>query len=123
MFRLTLTLTKLELVDFLDQMGPHMGGMVVRSLGEDSTVAPPFVEPAPEPVKKARPKRGSVVNDIILRALAGGPRPVAELKQALVDGGRAPGSLSTGLAFLQASGDVERGSEGIYQLKVREAAQ
>ena len=72
---------------------------------------------------KQRAQRGSKVNDAILGALADGSQSTKELKAALVKAGLAAGSLSTGLALLQKSGQVERVDGGFGLVPLQKAAE
>lgn len=78
----------------------------------------------PSASRKARKgKRGSKVNTAILNALSNGPASIQDMKAALSQAGMAPSSLSTGLAMLTKSGQIERVGEGLYGLKVMKAAE
>jgi hypothetical protein len=72
---------------------------------------------------KTRAPRGSKVNDALINALADGPRDTKALKEALVKANLAAGSLSTGVAQLMKSGQIERSADGMYSLPTRKAAE
>lgn len=106
LYRVTQVLDQAALIEFLNSKGQV--GIDIEAF-DASTPAPIPPEPAP----KARPKRGSKVNEAILNALRNHAfRSVPQLKEALVDAGMASGSLSTGLAQLQKEGLIMRNQEG-----------
>lgn len=72
--------------------------------------------PMMERKRATRTPRGSRVNKTILAALANGPQTTKQLKEALEAADLAPGSLSTGLAALQKSGEVSGHGGGIYAI-------
>jgi predicted Rossmann fold nucleotide-binding protein DprA/Smf involved in DNA uptake len=101
--------TKDAFVQFIDNVGLIAGEMtlaVTKPLEEQAISEPPY---------KLR-TRSSKVNDTIIASLQTGPLSAKQLKQGLEDAGLAPGSLSTGLAALQKSGQIARVSEGVYGL-------
>lgn len=99
-----------QFMHFIDNVGPLAGQLVVTVAADEHEM-----EPAPEP-QKARQARGSKVNDAILAALENEPMPIKQLKEALESAGLSPGSLSTGIAALTKSGQIERVGDGVYAL-------
>ena len=69
-----------------------------------------------------RGKRKSKVIETILETLGHSQASAAELRAALARAGMAESSLSTGLAILQKSGQIQRDGHGAYYLAEREAA-
>jgi predicted Rossmann fold nucleotide-binding protein DprA/Smf involved in DNA uptake len=109
-----------EFLNFVDAIGPAVERLVVTVQHDDEATTPE----APRPRKGARNRvRGSKVNAVILEALSNASKTVKELKEALEAANLSPGSLSTGLAMLQRSGEVERVGEGRYGLKIAKAAE
>jgi hypothetical protein len=103
-------------VEFVDKVGPVVGRMEVVVSNPNATTAT-----AP---KKAPPLRGSKVNDTILAALHNSTLTTRQLKDALENAGLSAGSLSTGIAALTATKQIERIGEGVYALAgYREAAE
>jgi hypothetical protein len=75
-------------------------------------------------VKKPGPPRKtrvSKVNTAIMTALANGPQTLKGLKESLEEAGLSPGSLSTGLAYLQKERLVERVDSGTYAMMAKAA--
>ena len=99
--------------NFIDNVGPVVGQLVV-TVEADQEAEATSGEPAAAP--KARQLRGSKVNDTILAALHNSTLTVKQLKEALEQADLSPGSLSTGIAVLQKSGQIERVGEGLYAL-------
>jgi predicted Rossmann fold nucleotide-binding protein DprA/Smf involved in DNA uptake len=110
-----------EFLNFVDTIGPAVERLVVTVSAGTGEAAPAPV-PARSPIGRRGP-RGSKVNTTVLEALNDAPRTVKELKEALENAGMAAGSLSTSLATLQRSGQVERVGEGLYGLKMAKAAE
>lgn len=104
-------LDKKELIDFID-----------AGLASKATIVPVQAN-APAPIEAApkrgapRGPRGSKVHDSIIRRLRSGSSSLKELRGALEADGLAPNSVSTGLALLQKSGQVERIGDGVYALR------
>ena len=99
-------------LNFIDTVGPVVGQLVV-TVEASSSAEVELDEPA---APKARQLRGSKVNDTILAALHNSTLTVKQLKEALEQADLSPGSLSTGIAMLQKSGQIERVGEGLYAL-------
>jgi hypothetical protein len=118
-YKVTLNLTKDQLVQFIDHSGPFQWPTKIAPIqSRDESEAAPKA-----PVKARRGRKGSKVNDTIRSALQHGSQSIKELKNALEARGLSPGSLSTGLAQLQSAREVERVGDGVYALKVAEAAE
>jgi hypothetical protein len=118
---------------FLDLIGPTVENVIVSVLKEEARgmLATETLMPAPPFSQRARKvatrktsyrRRGSRVNDTVVKALGEGASTVKHLKQALEAQGLAPGSLSTSLAALAKQGTVERVGEGLYALTAMKAA-
>jgi hypothetical protein len=108
-----------QFIHFIDTVGPAMDRLVVtvKSTEQEDAIPDTPIRPAKPAVARAtRGPRGSKVNTAILQALMGGSRTVKELKAALEAGNLSPGSLSTGLAVLQRSKQVQRIEDGLYGL-------
>jgi hypothetical protein len=75
------------------------------------------VKAAPKPVRAKRNPKRSKVNDTIRESLRRGPTTVGALKDDLAAAGMSPASLSTGIAALTKSGEIERTGDGEYALK------
>ena len=118
-YKITFTLNKDQLVSFVDTAGPLLAKATITVIKDE----PADVIRAIHKVKIKRGPRGSKVNDTILEAMKEGPQTVGALKEALEQAGLSAGSLSTGLAVLQRAGEVKRTSEGVYGLKIAEAAE
>jgi hypothetical protein len=105
-----------QLARFIEEIGPLVESVVITT-----TPVERFASAAPAKAAVAKRValgaiRGSKVNDTIVTALQNGPTTVKELKQALEAAGLSPGSLSTGIAHLQRSGEIERVGEGSYAI-------
>ena len=70
-----------------------------------------------------RGKRKSKVIETILETLGHSQASAAELRAALASAGMAVSSLSTGLAILQKSGQIQRDGHGTYFLSAHEGAE
>ena len=108
-------------VHFVDNVGPVVGQLVVTveaDVEADEAVLDEGVRAmeSAEERRKVRQPRGSKVNDTILAALHNSTLTVRQLKEALEQADLSPGSLSTGIAMLQKSGQIERVGEGLYAL-------
>jgi predicted Rossmann fold nucleotide-binding protein DprA/Smf involved in DNA uptake len=100
---------------FVDNIGPLVPSVVIKVnnvVGSAEANEPPRAAP----VARTRAKRVSKVNTAIENALQSGPKSARDLKQALEEAHLSPGSVSTGLAQLQKSGQVERLGGGLYGL-------
>jgi hypothetical protein len=116
-YTVTMRLTDREqFVHFIDNVGPVVDRLVVTVKATEAADAIPDAPVKPAVARTTRALRGSKVNTTILQALAGGSRTVKELKQALEASSLSPGSLSTGLAVLQRSKQVQRIEDGLYGL-------
>jgi predicted Rossmann fold nucleotide-binding protein DprA/Smf involved in DNA uptake len=103
---------------FVDNIGPLVPSVVIKVnnvVGTAEANEPPRAAPVAAPVR-TRAKRVSKVNTAIENALQSGPKSARDLKQALEEAHLSPGSVSTGLAQLQKSGQVERLGGGLYGL-------
>lgn len=112
------------------QLADIIDGIAGKGVTVEISVIVPFKpEPAAKPSRpsplerKPRKMRGSKVNQAILAEMVGGPASIPALKHALERAGMAPGSLSTGIAALTKSGQIERVGEGLYGLKTAKAAE
>lgn len=138
-YRLNFELPDENLEVFLRNVAPKVGAIRLYYLEDHEPPGPtvntthrtesaPVAEgssaPKPKPPRpifrrkvggKLGRKRGSVVNTAILTAIGDGQATIQQMKLALSRAGRSPGSLSTGLAFLQKEGIVERTGTGLYQ--------
>jgi|HubBroStandDraft_6_1064221.scaffolds.fasta_scaffold24387_6 DNA-binding transcriptional ArsR family regulator len=105
-----------QLAAFIDSVGPLVESVVITTTPVDRAEAIHKMHP---PAKKAAPTkvRASKVNDAILATLQQhGEASVKELKEALERVHLSAGSLSTGIAALTKSGQIERVREGVYGL-------
>jgi hypothetical protein len=95
-----------QLAAFIDSVGPLVESVVITTTPVDRAEAIHKMHP---PAKKAAPTkvRASKVND---------EASVKELKEALERVHLSAGSLSTGIAALTKSGQIERVREGVYGL-------
>jgi predicted Rossmann fold nucleotide-binding protein DprA/Smf involved in DNA uptake len=107
---------KAQFLHFVDTVGPVAGQLVITVAPESEASAPQWNEQPAQKPAKARQRRGSKVNNTVLRALDQGPQSVKALKEALEHAGMSPGSLSTGIAALTKARQIERESEGVYRL-------
>jgi hypothetical protein len=109
-------------LDFVNRIGPLVGKFEVHmSQTVDETVAAkPMLDQSA--MSAPRGKRKSKVVETILSTLRIGEALPEALRGALASAGMSESSLSTGLAILQKSGEIKRGSDGAYYLSVREAA-
>jgi DNA-binding transcriptional ArsR family regulator len=101
-----------QLARFIDEIGPLVESVVITTTPVEKAIAA-------APTKKAAPTkvRASKVNDAILATLQQhGEASVRELKEALERVHLSAGSLSTGIAALTKSGQIERVREGVYGL-------
>jgi hypothetical protein len=129
-YTVTLRLNNREqFINFIETVGPAVDRVVV-TVQTDEQVAPPSTADSPmmhraqtRQESRKRGPRGSKVNTTIIEALQAGPRTLKELKDALAAADLSPGSLSTGLAALQRSREVERIEDGLYGLTMRQAAE
>lgn len=67
--------------------------------------------------RERRSKRRSKVNEAILNAVTANRASIGDLKIALENAGMSASSLSTGIAVLTKSGQIERVGDGLYALK------
>jgi predicted Rossmann fold nucleotide-binding protein DprA/Smf involved in DNA uptake len=105
-----------QFLHFIDTVGPVAGQLLVTVTAEEQAdAAPEWREPARHEPNRRGP-RGSKVNNTILDALQSSTLTVRQLKEALEHAGMSPGSLSTGIASLTKSGQIERVGEGTYAL-------
>jgi hypothetical protein len=112
--------TKDAFYDFVERVGPTAGEMTVvveKVIKEDAVAS--MAQRARAPKKQLR---GSKVNDTILTTLRGGPTTIKQLKEALEAKNLSAGSLSTGIAALTKSRQIERTAEGVYGLADWQAA-
>jgi hypothetical protein len=116
---------RLALADLLDAIGPYAQSAEISiANGAPKATASPFnrTVTAPLGASKARsvktrgPKR-SKVNDTIRNALKNGATRISDLKDSLVAENLSAASLSTGIAALTKSGEIERIGDGLYALK------
>lgn len=112
------------LVNILDAVEGKAANVEISVLAPTESVAEGirFKPSAPRRGPKGG-KRGSKVNAAILSAMSNAPASIQDMKAALSQAGMAPSSLSTGLAILTKSGQIERVGEGLYGLKVMKAAE
>ena len=108
MYKVTISVTADQFMDIL----PHVSGLKI-DVKKIDLFSDALAAKLPGPPKTRTP-RGSKVNRTILAALANGPQTTKQLKDALEAADLAPGSLSTGLAALQKSGEVSGHGSGIY---------
>jgi hypothetical protein len=110
-----------QLARFIDEIGPLVESVLITTTPVDRAEVIHKMHP---PAKKAAPVkvRNSKVNDAILARLGNGQASVKELKEALERVHLSAGSLSTGIAALTKSGQVERVGEGLYALAAYEQA-
>jgi DNA-binding transcriptional ArsR family regulator len=111
-----------QLAAFIDSIGPLVESVVITTTPVEGAVRPQREHGPPK--KAAPPKvRASKVNDAILATLRQhGEASVRELKEALEAVHLSAGSLSTGIAALTKSGQIERVREGVYGLVAYEQA-
>jgi hypothetical protein len=109
---------KESFIEMIEKVGPVAGTMqvivskIVRETGDATPSLRPRREHGPPQPKRVR---SSKVNDTILATLGEqGEASAKDLKDALERANLSPGSLSTGLAALQKSGQIERVREGVY---------
>jgi hypothetical protein len=105
-----------QFIHFIDTVGPAMDRLVVTVKSTEQEDAIPDAPAKPAVARATRGPRGSRVNTTILQALMEGHGTVKELKAALEAANLSPGSLSTGLAVLQRSKQVQRIEDGLYGL-------
>jgi hypothetical protein len=114
-----------QFMNFVETIGPAVDRLVVTVQADEVGASEaPVMQRAETHQAIRRGPRGSKVNTTILQALASGPKTIKELKGALEAAELAPGSLSTGLAVLQRSKQVQRIEDGLYGLhmSVQQAA-
>jgi predicted Rossmann fold nucleotide-binding protein DprA/Smf involved in DNA uptake len=105
-----------QFLHFMDTVGPVAGQLLVTVAAEEASSERQEEVHKMHPVKTTRGPRGSKVNNTILDALQNSTLTVRQLKEALEHAGMSPGSLSTGIAALTKSGQIERVGEGTYAL-------
>ena len=118
-YKVTLILTAEEFMNLV----PHLGSISASKI--EKVVDKGFDAGAkldPSAMSAPRGKRKSKVVDTILNVLQEGPAPANQLRRALAERGMSESSLSTGLAILQKSGQIQRDGDGAYCLAEREAA-
>lgn len=110
-----------QLARFIDKIGPLVESVLITSApaeGRGYEADRWSASPSPNRIiNESKPPRVRVskVNGTILDVLQQhGEASVKELKEALESAGLSPGSLSTGIAMLQRSGEIERVREGVY---------
>jgi hypothetical protein len=118
-YSVTLNLTKDQFLNLIDAAAPLLAQATIKVIKEPADA----IHAMHPKAKRASKLRGSKVNDTILTTIASGSATVKQLKEALEKAGMSAGSLSTGLAALSRSGQIERISDGVYGAKVREAAE
>jgi len=111
------------LADFLDAIEGYATSVeiAVTNSAPKAAAAPvpaaALVRAAPKPTRAKRNPKRSKVNDTIRESLRRGPTTVGALKDDLAAAGMSPASLSTGIAALTKSGEIERTGDGEYALK------
>ena len=115
-----------DLLDAIEGYATSVEVSVTNNAPAPASAPKPAVMAAPKTISKSTPKkvRGaqrnpkrSKVNDAIRTAVSGGKASIAALKIALEEAGMSPASLSTGIAALTKSGEIERVGDGEYALK------
>jgi hypothetical protein len=121
-YTITLTLTEEQFANFVKEPTVKNFSVDVVQWNEPArgAAASLFREPEKKPAP-ARKLRGSKVNTAIMTALANGPQTLKGLKESLEEAGLSPGSLSTGLAYLQKEKLVERVDSGTYAMMAKAA--
>ena len=109
------------LADIIDAVGDKAQSVEIASQGSapkgpSETVTSAVTRRRKTSTQPIR-RRGSKVNTTILEAMNGGQASVADLKSALEKAGMSPASLSTGIAALTKSGEIERVGDGVYGRK------
>ena len=109
------------LADLLDAMEGYATSVEIAVINSaPKAAAAPAAAPvkaAPKPARAKRNPKRSKVNDTIRESLRRGPTTVGALKDDLAAAGMSPASLSTGIAALTKSGEIERTGDGEYALK------
>ena len=115
-YKVTLTLTADDYMDLAPRLGSHSPKIekIVESTGARLD---------PSAMSAPRGKRKSKVVNTILSTLQDGQASAAKLRSALAHEGMSESSLSTGLAILQKSGQIQRDGHGTYFLSAHEGAE
>ena len=119
-YKVTLILTADEYMDLAPRLGAHSPKIEKVVDAPKPTDTKPTLDQSA--TSAPRGKRKSKVVETILRVLEEGPAAAANLRGALAQRGMSESSLSTGLAVLQKSGQIQRGDDGDYSLAERAAA-
>jgi hypothetical protein len=109
------------LADLLDAIGPYAqtAEIALANNAPKAAVGPTAMRPRREhgPTPRLRSPKRSRVNDTIRAALMAGKNKIADLKEELIAAGMSAASLSTGIAALTKSKEIERIGDGEYALK------
>lgn len=113
------------LADIIDAVESKAASIEIETVSNhvETVVRPQRVLAARQPRVSRRGRRTSKVNTAILSALSDHSASIADMKAALTQAGLSAGSLSTGIAALTKSGQIERVGEGTYSLKTQQAAE
>jgi hypothetical protein len=103
-------------IDFIERVGPAAGEMTVTVTKVIKDLPISEKSPYHKAVAKPQKVRTSRVNDAILAALHNSTLTIKQLKEALEHANLSAGSLSTGIAALTKSKQIERVGEGLYAL-------
>jgi hypothetical protein len=118
-YKVTLILTAEGYMDLAPLLGSH--SPKIEKIVERTGDAKPTLDQSA--MSAPRGKRKSKVVETILETLGHSQASAAELRAALAREGMAESSLSTGLAILQKSGQIQRDGHGTYFLSAHEGAE
>jgi hypothetical protein len=105
------------LADLLDAIEGYAVSVEISIDGTPKPIAAPKPVATPKAVKAHRSPKRSKVNETIREALQNGRGKISDLKESLTNAGMSAASLSTGIAALTKSGEIERVGDGEYALK------
>ena len=119
-YKVTLILTADGYMDLAPLLGSH--SPKIEKIADKPEGKVTGVRLDPSAMSASRGKRKSKVVEIILDMVGHGHASASDLRGALSRAGMSELSLSTGLAILQKSGQIQRDGDGAYYLAEREAA-
>lgn len=118
-YKVTLILTAEGYMELAPLLGSH--SPKIEKIVERADDAKPTLDRSA--MSAPRGKRKSKVVETILETLGRSQASAAELRAALAREGMSESSLSTGLAILQKSGQIQRDGHGTYFLSAHEGAE
>ena len=109
-YKISMTLSAEEFMAIFPRIGGNVQLEIKKMEGPDA--------PSKEPRAPRSSSEGKLsVNAAIKQRLERGRATISELKDSLIGAGKSAASLSTGIAALTKSGEIERTGDGEYALR------